>query len=148
VGAHDVSVSGGVGETRWLAAELGTDLSSLGASAGTRWAWGPDDRPRVLQAGIAAGLLLPTIAPGIALTGTPWIHGGWVGRSGTFVAGAALPLAVGTGGLRVPLLLELQGGVHLGPVWVGGRLSAGPVYTAGLDVATFLEPALLVQLDR
>ena len=70
------------------------------------------------------------------------MHGGWVGERGTFVAGAALPLVVGTGGLRLPLLLELQGGVWAGPVLVGARLAAGPVVTPGTDVSTWLEPSL------
>jgi hypothetical protein len=146
-GSHDISVGGPLSNNRWVAAELGTDLGTLGASAGTRWALGPDDRPRVLQGGLAAGLLLPTVEPGLALTGTPWIHGGWVGRAGALVAGAAMPLAVGTGGVRLPLLFELQGGVRVGPIYVQGRVSAGPVYSA-LDTSLFLEPALIVQLDR
>ncbi len=147
LGRHDASAGAELGST-WLAAEAATNGASVGASLGQRWVLGRDDRVRRVQAGCSGGLLVPLVEPGIALTGTGWLHAGWVGDRGAFVAGAAVPVAVGTGGSRLPLLFELQGGVRAGPVWLGARLAAGPVFTPGTDLSTFLEPSLGVQLDR
>jgi hypothetical protein len=146
VGLHDASAAVPLGDGPWLAAELATNGASAGASAGSRWVLGPEDRVRRLQAGLAGGLLVPLVEPGIALTGTAWLHGGWVGERGAFLAGAAVPVAVGTGGSRMPLIFELLGGVGVGPVVIGGRLAAGPVVSPGVDTMVYLEPSLGVQL--
>lgn len=145
VGLHDASVSASLGEDLpWVAAELATNGASTGASVGQRWTLGSGVRR--FQAGLAGGFLVPLVDPGVVLTGTAWLHGGWVGERGSFLAGAAVPVAVGAGGSRMPLLFELQGGVVAGPVAVGARLAAGPVATPGTDVSVFLEPALMLQL--
>jgi len=147
-GLHDLSVGTPLPGNLSAAAELATNAASAGGSVGTRWVVGPDDGPRRLQAGVAGGVLVPMVQPGVAMTATGWMHGGWVGEVGSFVAGAAVPLAAGTGGARLPLLLELQGGLAAGPVHIGARLAAGPVWTPGTDVATFLEPSLALTLPR
>ena len=143
LGRHDLSLAVPLGEDRpWIAAELATNGASFGASVGHR-ALLSEHGLRRLQAGVSGGLLVPLVEPGLALTGTAWLHGGWVGERGSFLAGAALPLALGSGGVRLPVLFELQGGVQVGPLSLGARLSAGPVF--GSDVSTFLEPALFLQ---
>ena len=147
LGLHDASVGADLGEgLPWVAAELATNGAATGASVGQRWVLG--DGVRRFQTGLAGGLLVPLVEPGIALTGTAWLHGGWVGERGSFLAGAAVPVAVGSGGSRMPLLFELLGGVAAGPVEIGARLAAGPVLTPGTDTAVYLEPSLGVQLRR
>jgi len=148
VGFHDLSLAAPLPGTRLdVAAAMATNAASAEAGVGRRWTLAGAGS-RQLQTGLGGGVLVPLISPGVAVTAVPWMHGGWVGDVGTFVAGAAAPVAVGTGGARLPLLLELQGGLWAGPVLVQGRLAAGPVWTPGLDVATFLEPSLVVQVGR
>lgn len=147
LGRHDVSLAVPLGEGPWVAAELASNAASIGASVGHRVVLSASGTRR-LQGGVAGGLSVPLVQPGLAITGTAWLHGGWLGERASFLAGAAVPLALGTGGVRLPVLLELQGGVRIGRVSVGGRLAAGPVYTPGTDVSTFLEPALFIQSAR
>ncbi len=144
VGLHDASVAVPLGEGRpWVALGSAANAASMDASVGQRWA---GEGVRRVQGGLAGGVLVPLVEPGFALTGTAWLQAGWVGERASFVAGAAAPVAVGTGGSRMPLLFELQGGVRVGPVVLGGRLAAGPVATPGTDVSTYLEPSLGLQL--
>ena len=145
-GLHDVSAGATWGDVASVAVEASTSGASAGASVGGRWFYGRPGGDARLQGGLSGGLLVPLVEPGVAVSATAWAHGGWIGDRGHFVAGAAAPLAVGTAGLRLPLLLELQGGLRAGRVLVGARLSAGPVLTPGTDVSVWLEPALTAQI--
>lgn len=150
VGAHELSLGAPVGPVE-VALEAGASGAAFGASVGRRAVLVGRERTWRLTAGIAGGLSVPALSPGLAVTATPWIAAGALGGRGTFRVLAASPAALQViGGVeaRVPALVELETGVRIGAggeprgLWVVGRLGLGPVFAPGTDVSTFLEPAL------
>ncbi len=144
VGRLDLSVAAPLHQEWWLSVEARTNGATVGASVGRRWALVRGPRGWGFDGVLAAGVAVPTTAPGAALTATPALLGGWWGDDLTVSGGLALPLAVGWvegPQARLPAIAELQLGGRAGPIWLGARLGAGAALTPGLDVRTVLEPA-------
>ena len=77
----------------------------------------------------AAGVLVPTVDPGLALTATPAVRLGRDARL-DFGLGLAVPVELpflGERRLRAPVLAEATVGYDFGPVEAGVRVGAGPV---------------------
>lgn len=145
LGWHELSAAVPLPDGWWLAPEVRTTGSALGASTGRRWTLARGPKGWGVDATAAVGLLATTATPGVALEVTPALIGGWWGERFAVTADLAVPVAGGwarTWQLRVPGLLELQTGGALGPLWIGARLGMGAAWTPGLDTSVVLEPAL------
>lgn len=141
----------------WLQPELGVALawrlpaSAVSASVGTRRRLPLGSGPWALDGYLAAGLLVPTVDPGLALTATPALQLARRGSRGSLDLGVALPLELQLlteRRLRVPVLLELGGGAVLGPIELGLRGGFGPVFTAPGAMGFALQWALWVRVPR
>lgn len=149
VGLHDLSVAapwpGGALE---LAVAVRTDQGAVSASAGRRWMLS-DGAVWKAQAGVSGGLVVPLLVPSVGLVATPWVSLGPTGDRGFVQGVVAAPIAASlAGGLRLPVLAELQGGVRFGPVTVGIRFGAGAVVAPGTDVSVATEGAILLSYRR
>jgi len=146
VGLHELSVGAPVGDLS-LALSVRTDRGAADAVLGRRWRVRGEPIGWRVEVGVAAGLLVPIVRPGLGITVTPWISAGPVRPHG-FVQGViAAPLGIAApGGARLPVLLELQGGGRVGPVTFGPRLGFGAVVAPGTDVSVATEAALLLSI--
>jgi hypothetical protein len=133
-------VGGGGSLAAWRADGLGlaADVSSGGAAVGLSVGWRhlhPDGVG--LDLFFCGGILVPLVEPGVAISGGASARVGY--RRGHFDGGLGLtvPVALGVAGggsgvaFRVPLLVEPAVGVRLGPVWLGGTGSMGPLWVTG-----------------
>lgn len=132
-GWPNLSVGYWVGPRLGLAVEWRLPAAAISGSVGTRKTVSHGPKHNGVDLFIAGGLLVPTILPGIAVTATPAIQLGKRGPKSHFTFGIAAPLEAllaPRAQLRVPVLLELRLGGKLGPLCVGLRGGAGPVFTA------------------
>jgi hypothetical protein len=141
----------------WLQPELGVALAwrlpaaAVSASVGTRRRLPLGSGAWSLDGYLAGGLLVPTVDPGLALTATPALQIARRGARGELDLGVAVPLelqVLSERRLRAPVLLELGGGVVLGPAELGLRGGFGPVFTAPGAMGFALQWSLWVRVPR
>jgi len=148
-GYHDLSVAAPVAKGWWLVGEVRTAGSFVGASAGRRFEISRGAKGWGFDAALAAGLGFPTAEPSLAITATPALISGWFGDNGSASLSVAAPLQakiIGGFEARLPVLFEFQGGGRAGHLWIGARFGMGPVWTPGLDLSIYIEPALWLGL--
>ncbi|MBX2801265.1 MAG: hypothetical protein KTR31_26545 [Myxococcales bacterium] len=146
IGLHELSAAAPLLDSPWeIAAHLRTDRGAAGVAIGRRVVLKEGDGPWRADAGLSGGVLLALVSPSPGLTATPWVAAGPVGNRASLQGVLALPMAATVGGgLRLPVLLELQGGVRAGPAWILPRLGLGPVFTPGTDVSVATEASLML----
>ncbi len=146
VGFQDISGAAPVGPVR-LAVSTRWDRGAVDVALGKRWQLRRGERGWQIDAGLAGGLIVPLVEPTVGLTFTPFVTAGPVGRRWAASGVIAMPMALSPrGGLRVPLLFEIQAGYTGGRVTVGPRLSVGPVWAPGTDVSVATEGGLQISV--
>ena len=146
VGLHERSIAvRGLGTLPDLGVSL-YDRSAMTGSVG--WRAPTTAAPWRAEWSGTVGATALLIQPGMAISATGGISAGRFGDRSVWAAGLVVPLVVGTTvhPLRLPALLALRTDVALGPVWLGLRLRAGPVWTPGAGLSAAIEPALSLGL--
>lgn len=145
IGLHDLSIaSPWPGTQLELGVAVRSDRGAVSVSGGRRWSLAERGAWKV-HGGVSGGVLVPLVVPSVGVVATPWVSAGPMGDGGFFQGVLAAPIAASlAGGVRVPALAELQGGVHIGPVTAGLRFGLGAVIAPGTDVSVATEGALLL----
>lgn len=153
LGLETASVALPAGQFFAVAADVAWNASQVGVSA----AWRPSRRLGDglwrLEGSLGLGVGARTVQPDLVVTVSPAMLVSAVGGRGVGGFGLAVPAEMTLlsppgwyppWGVEasIPLLLELQGGARVGPVWLVARLSQGPVLTPDVDVSYTVRPAL------
>lgn len=133
VGTPVVSAAWFLNENVGFALDLRGVGASASASAGLRQR---HTTPWGIDAGVAAGVVVPLVDPGFGVSLTPSLGGGWRDARTAGALTLAVPLELGLVGrdgvtARAPILLEPSFSAKAGPIELGVLLGAGPLFVTG-----------------
>ncbi len=141
-GTPELSAGAWITERFGLAVEWRLPSAAAGASAGTRWTLVGDRLGWGVDAVVAAGVVVPLIAPAGAVSITSAVVGRWRSEALQVSANLASPLVIRVAPdttVRLPLLLEVWITAHLGPVHFGAQGSVGSTYVPTLSWSSAIQ---------
>lgn len=146
IGTPDTSVAAWLTPRMGLVAHVRWPGSSVGVHAATRATVVGQPDGYGLDLSAAAGVTVPTLAPGAAASLTPALRSRkrWSGFEAG--VGLALPTLLGAAGdglqARASLLVEPGVGVRIGQTWLLTQASLGPTFVTGGRTGTTAKAAL------
>ncbi len=145
-GAPSLAAGGWFSQQLGAAVELVDGGAAVGVSAGSRTnLLGSDDRWG-LDAYLAGGVAIPLIDPGLALTVTPALQGGWRGDRVRATLAIASPTQLRLTGFqaKLPVVAEPWLLFRAGSVWFGAQGGFGIAPVPGYSMSYVLQGSAVI----